>query len=192
MDKVVFFDRDGTINEEVHYLHRAEELRILSGVPKALCRLRGAGFKLVVVTNQSGVARGYFTCQEVERLHGYLNEQLKKEGAWIDAYYYCPHHPVYGIGIYKRTCRCRKPGTGLFEMAQERFDVDKAHSYMIGDKDLDIQAGRNFGVSSILVGTGYGAAFKKKVEERSCPPFYDYYAETLLEAAEYILRRENC
>ena len=97
MEKIVFLDRDGTINEEVNYLHRTEDLKFLPGVPEALRLLKEAGFKLVVVTNQAGVARGYYTCADVEHLHAYMNEELKKYGAEIDAFYYCPHHPVHGI-----------------------------------------------------------------------------------------------
>ena len=131
MEKIVFLDRDGTINEEVNYLHRTEDLKFLPGVPEALRLLKEAGFKLVVVTNQAGVARGYYTCADVEHLHAYMNEELKKYGAEIDAFYYCPHHPVHGIGPYKFTgsvfikrsasaesrepgCFCRqKNGSGL-------------------------------------------------------------------------------
>lgn len=191
MEKVVFLDRDGTLNEEVHYLHRPEDLRILPGVPEALRRLKQAGFRIVVVTNQAGVARGYYTCEDVEGLHRYFNEELRKDGAEADAFYYCPHHPEYGIGEYKTACSCRKPKTGMFEKAAERFCVDKGHSYMVGDKRLDVEAGRNFGVFSILVGTGYGAGEKAEADARGGEPFYDYYAATLLEAADYIIRRER-
>ena len=115
MDRVVFLDRDGTINEEVNYLHRPEDLRIFEGVPQALASLKRAGFVLVVVTNQAGIARGYYTEKEVDVLHRYLNGILERYGAGIDAYYYCPHHPEAGIGPYRRVCRCRKPGIGMLE-----------------------------------------------------------------------------
>ena len=164
MEKIVFLDRDGTINEEVNYLHRTEDLKFLPGVPEALRLLKEVGFKLVVVTNQAGVARGYYTCADVEHLHAYMNEELKKYGAEIDAFYYCPHHPVHGIGIYKKVCQCRKPGTGMFLQAEERFRIDKAHSYMIGDKLLDVEAGVNYGVPGILVGTGYGADINREIK----------------------------
>lgn len=189
MDKVVFLDRDGTLNEEVHYLHRIKDLKLLPGVGEALKSLKDAGFKLVVVTNQAGVARGYYSCEEVETLHGYLNQRLDEWGARIDRFFYCPHHPEYGVGIYKRNCRCRKPGTGMFEMAEEWFAVDKSHSYMIGDKIIDVLAGVNYGISGILVGTGYGASLKKEMEEKGEQPLYDFYAETLVDAAEYIIRK---
>ncbi len=189
--RVVFLDRDGTINEEVHYLHRPEDLRFLPGAPEAIRMLKEAGFTLIVITNQAGVARGYYTCRDVEALHAYMNEQLQKEGGRIDGFYYCPHHPVYGIGSYKTVCHCRKPDIGMFEMAERNFSVDKAHSYMIGDKELDIQAGHNYGVQSVLVGTGYGAEHKEAAERQGREPFYDYYAEDLKAAARYIILKEG-
>ncbi len=184
MSKVVFLDRDGTINEEVNYLHRPEELKFLDGVPEAIKLLKDNGFKIIVVTNQAGVARGYYTCKDVEDLHSFMNEELEKTGTGIDAFYYCPHHPTEGTGEYRVKCDCRKPGTGLFKRAEEDFDVDKAHSYMIGDNIIDIEAGVNYGVPSILVGTGYGKKFKEEAP-------YDFYAETLMDAAGYIIAREN-
>lgn len=190
MDKIVFLDRDGTINREVNYLHRPEDLEFLPGAAEAMRLLKEAGFKLVVITNQAGVARGYYTCEDVEALHRYMNEQLKPLGAVVDAFYYCPHHPVYGIGVYKKDCRCRKPGTGMFEMAEQDFLVDKDHSYMIGDKLIDVEAGVNYGVVGILVGTGYGVAERKRIEDKRETPRYDFYAETLVDAARYIVGRE--
>lgn len=191
MQKVVFLDRDGTINQEVNYLHRCEDLKFLPGVPQALHELKAAGFKLAVITNQAGVARGYYTCEDVETLHHFMNQQLEKEGAAIDAFYYCPHHPVHGIGIYKKACHCRKPETGMFEMAEKEFEVDKSHSYMIGDKLIDVEAGVNYGVTGILVGTGYGASERQNIEQKKEQPLYDFYAETLMDAARYIIRTEK-
>ena len=179
LNKVVFLDRDGTLNEEVNYLHKTEDMKLLPGVPQALKKLKDAGYKLIVVTNQAGVARGYYTEDDVKNLHQYMNQVLQKDGAWIDAFYYCPHHPVHGIGIYKKECNCRKPGTGMFEMAEKDFPVDKAASYMIGDKLLDTEAGQRFGVASILVGTGYGAELHKEAQEKDEKPPYDHYADTL-------------
>lgn len=189
--KVVFLDRDGTINEEVHYLHKPEDLHLLPGAAQAVRMLKEAGFTLIVVTNQAGVARGYYTCRDVETLHAYMNEQLRKEGGFIDAFYYCPHHPDCGIGEYKKKCHCRKPDIGMFEAAEQAFAVDKAHSYMIGDKELDMQAGRHYGVESVLVGTGYGAEHKRTAEEQGREKFYDYYAADLNAAARYIIAKES-
>ena len=165
-------------------------MKLLPGVPQALKKLKDAGYKLIVVTNQAGVARGYYTEEDVKILHQYMNQLLEKEGAEIDAFYYCPHHPVHGIGAYKKVCNCRKPGTGMFEMAEKDFPVDRAASYMIGDKLLDTEAGQKFGVTSILVGTGYGAELHKEQQEKGEKPSYDHYAEDLGQAAQWILERK--
>ncbi len=191
MDKAVFLDRDGTINKEVTYLYRPEDLVILPGVPEAVKILRDNGFCILVVTNQAGIARGYYTVEHMHRLHRYLNEQLKRDGAWIDAFYYCPHHPEHGIGEYRKVCRCRKPDTGMFEMAEREYEIDKNHSYMIGDKRIDVQAGHNYGIRSILVGTGYGREEREKSRRQGEEPFYDFYSETLMGAAEFIIGKEK-
>ena len=191
MDKVVFLDRDGTINEEVHYLYRPEDFKFLPGVPEALKMLTDSGYKLVVVTNQAGVARGYYSEADVVKLHGYVNQLLKPYGTGIHGFYYCPHHPEHGKGRYKMACGCRKPGIGLFEQAEKDFAVDKSASYMIGDKLLDVEAGKRYGVTSILVGTGYGAGYRRQAEEAGTLPEYDYYAETLTAAARWILQRDE-
>ena len=190
MNRVVFLDRDGTINKEVEYLHRPEDLVILPGVTEGIRMLKEAGFSIVVVTNQAGVARGYYGEADVLRLHEYLNFCLRKEGAEIDGFYYCPHHPVHGIGEYKKECRCRKPGIGMFEKAEERFSVDKGHSYMIGDKLLDVEAGNRYGVCSILVGTGYGQEIMKELIQKGERGSFAFYASDLKEAARWILNRE--
>jgi len=191
MDKIVFLDRDGTINEEVEYLHKPSDLVILPGVSAALKRLKEQGFRLVVVTNQAGVARGYYSESDVEQLHEYMNRLLAKDGAEIDRYFYCPHHPVHGIGEYKQSCHCRKPDIGMFEMAEKYFKVDKSHSYMIGDKLLDTEAGRRYGVKSILVGTGYGKELYNGLAEAEKMEAFDAYAEDMTSAAEWILKREG-
>lgn len=191
MDRVVFLDRDGTINEEVEYLHRLKDLVILPGVPEALRRLREQGFKLVVVTNQAGVARGYYGEEDVKALHEYLNHLLSKEGAQIDRFYYCPHHPVHGIGKYRMECHCRKPETGMLEMAETSFQIDKSHSYMIGDKLLDTEAGKRYGVNTVLVGTGYGKELYDNLTQSEKNNSFDFYAPAMKEAADWILNREG-
>lgn len=188
MNKAIFLDRDGTINEEVNYLHRPEDFRFLPGVPQALKMLTDSGFKLIVVTNQAGVARGYYTEEDVKSLHNYVNRLLEPYGTGIHSFYYCPHHPEHGLGQYKRDCRCRKPDIGLFLRAEAETPVDKEHSYMIGDKLLDIQAGKRYGIPSILVGTGYGTEHRR---QSAGAPYYDYFAENLTAAARWILQREG-
>lgn len=194
-ERVIFLDRDGTLNEEVHYLHRPEDLRILPGVPEALRRFAEAGYRLVVVTNQAGVARGYYGEEDVRALHAYMNERLAAAGApRIDHFFYCPHHPEYGVGTYRIRCRCRKPGTGMFEMAERFYAVDRPRSWMIGDKLTDIQAGKNYGIHTALVGTGYGAQVHAEETSRQgraggeLP--YELYAARLDELAQIILERD--
>lgn len=192
--KTVFLDRDGTMNEEVNYLHRPEDLKLIPGVPQAVRQLNEAGFRVVVVTNQAGVARGYYGEEDVKILHQYLNELLGTEGAHVDAFYYCPHHPEHGIGQYKQECSCRKPGIGMFEAADRDCPVDRAQSFMVGDKLIDTEAGHRFGVRSILVGTGYGAEIRRQEAERENPeetPGYDWYAEDLKAAADLICRLDR-
>lgn len=199
--KVIFLDRDGTMNEEVHYLHKPEDLKLLPGIGQAVRRFNEAGYQVVVVTNQAGVARGYYTEQDVIELHAYLNRMLKEEGAHVDAFYYCPHHPEHGIGPYKTECRCRKPGIGMFEQAEQAFKdgINKEESYMIGDKLLDVEAGHRYGVRSVLVGTGYGGKIREEQsakglldEDGKClDGSYDFYAEDLVQAAEWILRDQS-
>lgn len=192
--KTVFLDRDGTMNTEVNYLHRPEDLELIPGVPQAVRQLNEAGFRVVVVTNQAGVARGYYGEEDVKHLHQYLNGQLETEGAHVDAFYYCPHHPEHGIGQYKKECSCRKPGIGMFTAADRDCPVDRERSFMVGDKLIDTEAGRRFGVRSILVGTGYGAEIRRQEKARGeagGTPDYDWYAEDLKAAADLICRLDK-
>jgi len=191
MDRVIFLDRDGTINEEVHYLHRPEDMVLIPGAGQAIGRLNRAGFKTVVVTNQAGVARGYYTEADVEKLHEHMNRELEKQGAHIDLFFYCPHHPEAGIGEYRRECSCRKPAPGLLEAAEGYYEVDKAHSYMIGDKLADAEAGNHYGVPAVLVGTGYGAGIHKELTGKGAPLPYEYYGESLEAAVDWIIKREQ-
>lgn len=156
MDRVVFLDRDGTINVEKKYLYKPEDFEFIEGTQEAIRLLNEAGYKVVVITNQAGVARGYYTEEDVDRLHRYINKRLAESGAHIDAFYYCPHHPENGIGKYQIACDCRKPKIGMFLQAEKLFDIDKGNSWMIGDKLIDIEAGKNYGVRTVLVRTGYG------------------------------------
>lgn len=190
-DKIIFLDRDGTINKEVEYLYRPEDLVLLPGVITALKELRALGFKLVVITNQAGVARGYYKESDVDKLHEHLNCLLKEKGAFIDRFFYCPHHPTHGTGPYRTECHCRKPDTGMFEMAEAFYQVDKLNSYMIGDKLIDTEAGRRYGVSTILVGTGYGAELKAGLLPGTEKEAFDYFAENMENAAEWIKNREG-
>jgi D-glycero-D-manno-heptose 1,7-bisphosphate phosphatase len=177
MKRAVFIDRDGTINEEKEYLYRTEDFVFIPGVVQAIRMLNDAGFLVVVVTNQSGVARGYYSEEDVHQLHRYISAQLEQHGARVDAWYYCPHHPA-GRGSYALPCRCRKPLPGMLLEAAGRFAIDLESSIMIGDKLIDLQAGIAAGCRSILVRTGYGSE-----EELSCHSGIEVY-DDLLAAAE--------
>lgn len=151
MNKAAFFDRDGTINVEVNYLYKIEDFKFIKGIPELIKKYNDEGYKVIVVTNQAGIARGYYTKEDMDKLHNYINEQLNKIGAHIDAFYFCPHHPEHGIGKYKVDCNCRKPKTGMLEQAIKDFDIDVTQSVLYGDKPWDIEAGEKCGIKSILV-----------------------------------------
>jgi len=150
--RAVFLDRDGTIIEDVDYLTQIDQLRILPGVPQALRRLKEAGFLLIVVTNQSAVARGWLTEEKLAEIHAELNRRLKAEGAAVDAFYHCPHLPDGSVGRYARVCDCRKPAPGLFLRAAEEWGIDLSRSYAVGDAQRDVEAARRAGCFAILLG----------------------------------------
>ena len=156
--RAVFLDRDGTINVEKEYLFRIEEFEFVPGAPEAIKLLKDAGFLVVVVTNQSGIGRGYYTEADLERLHEFLSGELAAIGTGVDAYYFCPHHPSHGTGKYRLECACRKPLPGMLHAAAEDLQIDLAASYMVGDKLADVVAGMAAGCRTILVRTGYGDA----------------------------------
>ena len=142
--RALFVDRDGTINPDLHYLKDAARVEILRGVGTALSLAHDHGFLVICVTNQSGIDRGFYTAEDVTRIHGRLNELLGAQGARIDAFYFCPHAPGAG-------CACRKPGTGLFEDARRDWNVEFSTSAIVGDRALDIEAGRRLGLLTALV-----------------------------------------
>jgi len=152
----VFLDRDGTINEEVGFLDSLEKLHLVRGAAEAIRLVNESGMKAVVVTNQSGVARGFFTEAFVDEVHAHLREMLRKEGAFLDGIYFCPHHPTEGRGRYLRSCDCRKPSPGLLIRAADELSLDPERSYMIGDTLTDMGAASRSGARGILVRTGCG------------------------------------
>src|SRR5690606_15961274 len=139
--RAVFLDRDGVLNVEVNYLYRVEDFAWIPGAPEAVRRLNEAGFVTLVVTNQAGVARGYFTEADVECLHRHMQAELARAGAHIDAFYYSPYHPEGTVEAYRRASDCRKPGTALFERALREWRVDPARSFVVGDKNSDVEPG---------------------------------------------------
>lgn len=156
MKRAVFLDRDGTINIEKDYLYQVKDFEFVPGAEEAIRLLNQSGFMVIVVTNQSGVARGYYTEEDVENLHRHIDQVLANYSAHVDAWFYCPHH-TSGRGSYSLPCSCRKPFPGMLREAAKRYDIDLDNSFMIGDKLADVEAGLAAGCHTILVRTGYGA-----------------------------------
>ncbi len=184
MRPAVFLDRDGTLIEERGYLDHLDLMAPFLGTPAALARLRDAGFALVLVTNQAGVARGLFDEAFVQEAHRHLAALLARDGIALDGYYYCPHHPEGVVEAYRRVCRCRKPGPGMVEQAAHDLGLDVARSFVVGDKWLDVELAINAGARGILVRTGYGAG----IADRPPPGIEPAgIVNTLTDAASLIL-----
>ncbi|MDY0212091.1 MAG: D-glycero-beta-D-manno-heptose 1,7-bisphosphate 7-phosphatase [Desulfuromonadaceae bacterium] len=164
LNKAVFLDRDGTVNIEKNYLIDPRDFTFIPGVPEAIFQLKQAGYLVVLATNQSGIARGYFTHCQVERLHQYLQSELEKHHTAIDAFYLCPHHPTAGTGEFTGICECRKGKPGMLLQAAAELNIDLDRSYMIGDKAADMKAGISAGSHPILVRTGYGEQTLKQAQ----------------------------
>ncbi len=187
LNRAVFLDRDGTINEELGYLSDVDELRLIEGAPTAIARLNQRTFKVVVVTNQAGVARGYFTEGCVQHIHAVMQQRLQHEQAYVDAFYYCPHHPTEGIGSYKIECNCRKPKPGMLKAAAREFRIDLSHSFIVGDQLSDLAAGHAVGCRGVLVQTGFGYESQKALANYPFQP--DFIAADILEACRWILQQ---
>jgi D-glycero-D-manno-heptose 1,7-bisphosphate phosphatase len=171
MNKCVFLDRDGVLNQEIgNYVYRPEELIIPAGVPEAVQLLKGAGYKLVVVTNQAGIAQGLYTRREVLLIYGLIQDACN--GA-LDALYFSPYHPRYDSASLSR-----KPGSLMLEKATARFGIDPARSWMVGDRQRDLEAARPLGVKGIFI----------RNDHETAPAEAVYVANDLLEAAHYVLR----
>ena len=148
-NRAVFLDRDGVLMEDANYVGQVERVRLIPGTPAALARLQAAGFRLFVVTNQSGVARGYFSRAAVDQIHRHLDECFQQHGVTIDHYYICPHHP-------DDQCECRKPSPKFLIKAGQTYRLNLAACYMVGDRTSDIETGLRAGTQTILVLTGAG------------------------------------
>jgi len=182
----VFLDRDGTLIRDIGYLRFTREVAFFPWSIDAVRALNQAGLPVVVITNQSGVARGILTEPMIEDVHRHLSKVLDAGGAHVDAYYYCPHHPEGTVEIYRTRCDCRKPGCGMIERAAADLGLDPARSFVVGDKWIDVGAGRAAGARAILVRTGYGAT------EETEPPAdltADAVVDNLVEAVSWILRQ---
>ena len=186
----VFFDRDGTLIADAGYLNHPSLIKLFSQTAEALKRLRKAGFYLFVVTNQSGVARGYFSEAQVKNVHQNLRRMLKVKGAKIDAFFYCPHHPQGKVKSFSKKCDCRKPSPGMVKQALKRYSIDLKKSYVVGDKLDDVLLAKNAKVAAgLLVRTGNGR--KSELEFRKLKLKNSAVVSNLAQAAQWILSRKD-
>jgi histidinol-phosphate phosphatase family protein len=174
----VFLDRDGTVAVDVNYCRRPEDFLLLPGAAEAIAELNRAGLPVVIVTNQSGIARGFLSWATLEAIHQKMRDEMARSGAVVDAVYVCPHHPDDG-------CDCRKPRPGLLRRAATEMAVDLSRSYMVGDREMDVLAGRACGCTTVIVDTGPEPPTEAAIREMAP----DHHARDLPEAARWIVER---
>ncbi len=183
MRRAVFLDRDGVITQEPpHYAHKIDQLKFIAGTADAIRLLNNNGFMVIIASNQSGIARGYYREEDAALFNQAMRESLGQKGARIDAIYYCPHHPESKMETYRVVCDCRKPAPGMLKRAEKDWDIDLQRSFMVGDKLGDIESGKRAGCYTIMVKTGQGAQ-QLKGTDIEC----DYIADDLYHAVEHIL-----
>ena len=154
-NRAVFLDRDGVINVDNGYVSKVDDFEFIDGVIEACQKIKEKGYQLIIITNQSGIARGYFSEDDFINLTQWMDWSLADKGVELDGIYYCPHHPEHGIGEYKQACDCRKPQPGMIHNATEHLGLDLSQCYLVGDKESDIKAGQNAGIATnILIKTG--------------------------------------
>ena len=186
----VFLDRDGTINEQMGYINHITRFVLLPGVDEAIRLLNDHGFLAIVISNQSGVARGYFPIELVREMHTHMVQSLRSKGGEIDGIFFCPHHRGGSVQEYGIECDCRKPKTGLVEQARRTFQIDMSHSYVIGDRHSDVDLAYGCGLKGILVKTGYGLGdLDHIIPHKKHKPHY--VADDLLSAVKWILKQER-
>jgi len=181
----IFIDRDGTLNEDIGYVSTPEQLTLYPWAAEAVRLINEAGLKAIVITNQSGIARGIYTEETLIAIHQKMIEELALHGAKLDGVYYCPHHPRIGRARYGIECACRKPRTGMLDRAAREHNIDLSRSFVIGDKASDINLALNAGARAALVLTGYGRETEAHPDLFPCEPAF--VAETLLDAVRLIL-----
>jgi len=184
--RAVFIDRDGTISEEVGYINHPSRFRLFPFAAEAIKHLHANGWLAIVVTNQAGVARGYFSEDMIKTVHTRMEQELESGGATLDAIYYCAHHPLVGEPPYRFDCDCRKPRPGLISQAARDFNIDLAKSWMIGDRYSDVELARNATVNSMFVMSGYGRG-EWEHQQDGWKQHPDLVAENLLEAVKMIV-----
>ena len=185
--KVVFLDRDGTINREDGYITKAEQIHLYEGTVPALRMLNEMGYRIVIVSNQAGVGKGLLKESELTEINNAMLGMLADSGVSIERLYYCPHHPEAVVPAYKKQCECRKPGTGMIVRAAHELGVDVRGAYMIGDKLSDVELAHNFGGKGILVLTGYGTKELPLINDRPYAPVY--IGTDVLDAVNWIKGR---
>ena len=183
--RAVFLDRDGTLIEEVGYLDRKERVELYPWTIDAVRALNRSGFRVVLVSNQSGVARGFFTEAVVAEVHRHIAALLEAGGARVDAYYYCPHHADGKVERYAVACECRKPSRGMVDRAARDLGVDPSQSFVVGDRWLDVELARAVGARGVLVRTGYGVTEEAKPRPSLAA---DAVVDNLIAAVSWILR----
>lgn len=181
MPKAVFLDRDGTIIEDTGYVAGQDRVKFLPRSSRAIKLLNGSGFKVIVVSNQAGVARGYFDEEAVKRTNRYIQNVLSRQGAFIDMFYYCPHHAEGIVEEYRQDCYCRKPNPGMIKRGERDFNIDLEQSFVIGDHYSDVEAGHRTGCRTVLLSDG--DSFD---EEVTTGPHL--IVRDLLEAVEWVLK----
>ena len=180
-DIAVFLDRDGTVNVEENYISSPDQLQLIPRAGTAIRELNKLGTRVFIITNQSGVARGYFSEAAVHDIHEALRALLKKEDAFVDDFFYCPHLPGAEVERYNIVCDCRKPKPGMLLQAQHQYTVDLRRSFVVGDRCIDIAAGKAVGAGTVMVSTGYGTQ-----EILNCRNQPDFFAHDLLDGVQYI------
>ena len=187
--KAVFLDRDGTINIEVNYLYKQEDFEFIENTIEAIKIFHKLKFKVIVLTNQSGIARGYYTEDDVKKLHKHIDVLLANKDTYVDYYYYCPHYPEGTVEEYKKVCKCRKPKIGMIVDAVKDFDIDLNESIIIGDKEIDVQTGKNAGIGKcVLVRTGHKIDEQVTVADEVFDSLYEFAVNLNKYSNKYIQR----
>ncbi|MGH7772404.1 MAG: D-glycero-alpha-D-manno-heptose-1,7-bisphosphate 7-phosphatase [Candidatus Binatia bacterium] len=191
----VFVDRDGTLIREVGYLNCVEQVEVLPRVPEAIQLLHQQGLKVAVITNQSGVARGFLREEMLEQIHDELKRQLARCGAFLDGIYYCPHHPTEGLERYRVSCECRKPNIGLAKRAEAGLNLNLSQSYVVGDQERDMELADRIGAKGILIKDARpktGDRGRESDDKTNAPvlglPSPVLVVQDLWEAAQWIIR----
>jgi D-glycero-D-manno-heptose 1,7-bisphosphate phosphatase len=187
-NRAIFIDRDGTLNEEVGYITEISQFRLFDFAAESIKLINDAGWYAVIVTNQAGIARGEYTEEFLRQLHAEMESSLLKQGARLDAIYYCPHHPDFGVSPYRQDCDCRKPKPGLIEKAAKDLSLDLRDCYVIGDRIRDVETGHAAGARSVMVMTGYG---REEYRDQHATWLRQpaHVCENLLEAVRWILNK---